>query len=66
MPKANYDLPADTLQEVMKLSGAKSKREALVIAMEAYLKRKKLEKLSDSYGKLDLSWTQKSLKKYRT
>ncbi len=65
MAKANYDLPNETLEEVVKLSGAKSKREALVIAMESYLKRKKLERLIQSYGKVSLSWTQKSLKKYR-
>ena len=65
MPKANYDLPTETLQEVIKLSGAKSKREALVIAMESYLKRKKIERLILSYGKVPLNWTQKRLRKYR-
>lgn len=65
MAKANYDLPPETLEEVVKLSGAKSKREALVIAMEAYLKRKKIERLIQSYGKVSLEWTQKSLQKYR-
>ena len=65
MAKANFDLPVETLEEVMKLSGAKSKREALVIAMESYLKRKQLEKLIQSFGKVSLAWTQKSLKAYR-
>lgn len=65
MAKANFDLPTATLEEVMKLSGAKSKREALVIAMESYLKRKKIEQLIQSYGKISLDWTQKTLKKYR-
>ncbi len=65
MAKANYDLPEDTLAEVMKLSGAKSKKEAIVIAMESFLRRKKVENLIQSYGKFSLTWTQNSLRKYR-
>ena len=65
MSKANYDLPDKTIKKVMKLSGAKTKREALVIAMETYLQKRKLESLIKSYGKLPLTWTQKKLKKYR-
>lgn len=65
MAKANFDLPADTLQEVVKASGAKSKREALIIAMESYLRRKQIEELIQSYGKIPLKWTQASLKKLR-
>lgn len=66
MAKANYDLPIETLEEVMRLSDAKSKREAIVIALEAYIRKKKLERLIDSYGKVSLDWTRKSLEKYRS
>ena len=65
MAKANYDLPNETIEEIMKLSGAKNKREALIIAMESYLNRKRIEELLQSYGKLSLNWTKKALKKYR-
>lgn len=65
MAKANFDLPEETLNEVMKTSGAKTKKEAIIIAMNSYLKRKKIEKVIQSYGKVSLSWTQESLKKYR-
>lgn len=65
MSKANYDLPNDTIEEVMRLSGAKSKREALIVALEAYLKRKRLEALMNAEGKLSLNWTKKALSKYR-
>ena len=65
MSKANYDLPDETIEKVVLLSGAKSKREALIIAMESYLKRKQLEELIQSYGKVSLKWTKKSLAKYR-
>lgn len=50
----------------MKLSDAKSKREAIVIALEEYIRKKKIERLIDSYGKLSLSWTRESLEKYRS
>ena len=66
MAKANYDLPNDKIEEVIRLSGATSKREALLIALESYLHRKRLEKLIQSYGKVSLSWTDKSLKRYRS
>lgn len=65
MAKANYDLPNDKIVEIIKLSGAKSKKEAIVIAMESYLKRKKIEALIGAYGKIQLAWTQKKLKQYR-
>ncbi len=65
MGKANYDLPDDKLKQVVISSGAHSKREAIIIALDEYLKKKKREKLLRSYGRLHLKWTQESLKKYR-
>lgn len=65
MSKANYDLPDETIKEVMKVSGAKTKKEALILALEAYLVQKQLEMLIKSYGKMPLKWDQKTLKKYR-
>ena len=65
MSKANYDLPSATIEEVMRLSGAKSKKEALIIALESYLKRKKIEELIEASGQIKLEWNKKSLKKYR-
>ena len=65
MAKANYDLPNDKILEIMRLSGVKSKREALVLAIDAYIERKLIEELINSQGKFKLTWTQKSLRKYR-
>ena len=45
---------------------AKSKREAIVIAMESYIKKKKIERLIDAYGSVPLEWTRNTIKKYRT
>jgi len=65
MARANYDLPEKTLNQVRKLSKAKSKREAIILALEEYIKKKKIEKLISSQGKISLHWNQKSLKRYR-
>ena len=65
MAKANYDLPNEMIERVRKLSGARTKREALVVALQAYLQQKKLDELIHSYGKVSLRWTRKSLQKYR-
>ena len=65
MSRANYDLPNEKIEEVMKLSGAKSKREALIIALESYLRRKHIEALINAPGKISLNWTKKSLAKFR-
>jgi hypothetical protein len=65
MGKANYDLPDDKIARVIKLSKAGSKREAIIVALDEYLKKKALDRLADSYGKIPLKWSRKSLRKYR-
>ena len=65
MTKANFDLPMDILDKVVKAAGAKSKREAIIIALDAYLKRKQIEALLAAEGKMPLQWTKKSLSKHR-
>lgn len=65
MATANYDLPNKTLSMVRRLSGAKSKREAIIIALKEFLLNKRIERLIHSQGKISLNWTRKSLKAYR-
>ena len=65
MGRANYELPDDALSQVRQLSGAKSKKEAIVIALHDYIRKKKLEKLIAAQGKIALRWTRASLRKYR-
>lgn len=65
MGRANYDLPDDKLAKVRRYAGARSKREAIIIALDEYLRKKKAEALLQAYGKLPLQWTQKSLRAYR-
>lgn len=65
MAKANYDLPEEKLRRVVRSSGARSKREAIVLALDEYLLKKEAEALIRSYGKLPLRWTRRSLRAYR-
>ncbi|OGQ22233.1 MAG: hypothetical protein A3I05_06450 [Deltaproteobacteria bacterium RIFCSPLOWO2_02_FULL_44_10] len=65
MAKANYDLPEEKLMQVVEYSGARSKREAIILALDEYLKNKQLQKLVQQYGKRPLRWTKKTLRAYR-
>jgi len=42
MAKANYDLPEKELLKVKRLAHARSKKEAIVIALNNYIHRKKI------------------------
>jgi Arc/MetJ family transcription regulator len=64
--KTLVDLDAHLLNEIIKVSGARTKRAALTTAMEEYLAAKKREELKKliSSGKLRLSL--KKLERLRT
>ncbi len=47
----------ELLEEAKKVSGAKTKKEAVEIALEEFVKRKKAEKLIELEGKIELSFT---------
>jgi len=44
--KTTLDIPENTLREVMAFTGAKTKREAVVTAVEHFNRLKRLEKLN--------------------
>ena len=44
--KTTIDIPEGTLNEAMKFTGAKTKREAVVTAVERFNRLKRLEKLN--------------------
>jgi len=44
--KTTIDIPDGTLKEVMQFTGAKTKREAVVTAVERFNRLKRLEKLN--------------------
>jgi Arc/MetJ family transcription regulator len=45
------------LGEAMALSGAKTKKEAVEVALNEYIKRKKFRRLLELEGKVELSFT---------
>ena len=51
----------DLLDEVKILSAAKSNKEAVEIALEEFVKKRKAKKLLKLEGKIELSFTQKEL-----
>lgn len=44
--KTTIDIPEETMDEVMKFTGAKTKRQAVLTAVERYNRLKRLEKLN--------------------
>jgi Arc/MetJ family transcription regulator len=64
--RTTIDLNDDLLKEVMKKSGAKTKKSAIVTAMEDYLKLKSREELKNLVGSYDeFGLDHKDLKKMR-
>lgn len=53
------------LNEAKALSGAKTKKEAIEVALEEFIKRKKAKKLLELEGKMELSFTLKEFLKNR-
>ena len=63
--KAVYDLPEELLQKVVKCSKAKSKKEAIIVALEEYLRKRRLIEFTKKFGTFDITMDQKKLKEYR-
>jgi len=61
--KTTIDIPEKDLKEVIKNTGAKTKREAILIAVQKYNKRKRLEELAERlHGSMPDFMTQEDLK----
>ena len=54
--RATLNIPDQLLEEVQKLSHERSKTKAIIKAMEAYVREKKLEVLTSLRGKLDIEY----------
>jgi Arc/MetJ family transcription regulator len=48
--KTTVDIPDDALREAMRHAGAKTKREAVVIAIAEYNRRRRLSRLAEGLG----------------
>jgi len=55
MMKTTLDIPENLVKKTMKLSKSKTKTKAIIIAMEEYIRRKKLEGIIRMEGKLQFS-----------
>ena len=54
--RATLNIPDDLMREVQQLSGEKSKRSAIVTAMEAFVRQKKTEDLLALKGKIQIDY----------
>jgi len=64
--KTTIDIPEKDLKEVIKNTGAKTKREAILTAVRKFNKRKRLQALSNRiHGTFKDFMTQEDLKKMR-
>lgn len=48
--KTTIDIPDDALEEVIRLTGAKTKREAVLAAIYEFNRRRRLSKLTQRFG----------------
>jgi len=63
--KTTVDIPDQTLKDTIEFSKAKTKREAIVAAMEEYNRRHRVEKILGFLGKMDGIMTQAELRRMR-
>jgi Arc/MetJ family transcription regulator len=63
--KTTVDIPENELQEAMRHTGARTKREAVVIAVVELNRRRRLQKLAESFGSLPDFMTQAELRRMR-
>jgi Arc/MetJ family transcription regulator len=63
--KTTVDIPEDALQEAMRHTGAKTKRDAVVIALAEFNRRRRLQRLTEKFGTLDGFMTQEELQRMR-
>jgi hypothetical protein len=63
--KTTVDIPENELLEAMSHLGARTKREAVVIALSEFNRRRRLQKLVESFGTLDDFMTQEELRRMR-
>jgi Arc/MetJ family transcription regulator len=63
--KTTVDIPEKELQEAIRHTGAKTKREAVAIAVSEFNRRRRLQQLVDKFGTLDEFMTQEELRRMR-
>lgn len=58
--RATLNIPDELIAEVQQISGQKSKTKAIIMVMEEYVRRQKMQALLDLRGKvqIDYDWEQ--------
>jgi len=52
--RATLNIPDNLIDEILKITGEKSKTKALIKVMEEYIKQKKISKLIELSGKIEV------------
>lgn len=63
--KTTLDIPENELREAIRHTGAKTKRDAVVIALSEFNRRRRLQRLVEKFGSLDEFMTQEELRQMR-
>jgi hypothetical protein len=63
--KTTLDIPESELREAIRHTGAKTKRDAVVIALSEFNRRRRLQRLVEEFGTLDGFMTQEELRQMR-
>ncbi len=63
--KTTVTVPDEEFHQLMEYTGAKNKREAVLLAIKDFNRRRRLEKLTDVLGTFENFMTQKELEEMR-
>jgi hypothetical protein len=63
--KTTVDIPEKTLKDAVKFSKAKTKREAILMALDEYNRCQRVERIIKKFGAMDGIMTQEQLRKMR-
>ncbi len=64
--KTTIDIPDDELESVLKFTGARTKREAVVTAIAEFNRRRRLARLAERLGKFEHFLSREELGRLRT
>jgi len=64
--RTTLDLPEDLLKEAMQISNARTKTGTVILSLQELINKRKIERLRDLKGKLDLDIDLDALRRDRT
>ena len=64
--KTTIDIPDDVLEEVIRLTGAKTKREAVLTAINEFNRRRRLTRLAKRFGSFEGFISNEELRRLRS